>query len=88
MAGHSLTLPQTLGLGDEEALGFDPDPGLPQNLDLGISDADVSAVAQCLSLKGCTDLNREQKQAIAAMLCGAGRQLPFVLFGPPGVADG
>ncbi len=31
-------------------------------------------------------LNAEQRQAIAAVVCGAGRAMPYALFGPPGKA--
>lgn len=39
-----------------------------------------------IAIKGKTQLNLEQRSAVAAMMCGAGRsgQPPFVLFGPPG----
>lgn len=46
-------------------------------------------VAKTLSILGPTNLNQEQRFAIAAVLCGAGKAsspaaAPFVLFGPPG----
>lgn len=44
----------------------------------------LKADASALQLKGRTDLNPEQRMAVAAMLQGAGRTRPFVLFGPPG----
>ena len=39
-----------------------------------------------IAIKGKTQLNLEQRSAVAAMMCGAGRsgRPPFVLFGPPG----
>ncbi|GLI68259.1 hypothetical protein VaNZ11_012614 [Volvox africanus] len=50
----------------------------------GRTDEELAAVAATLRLVGGTALNPEQRLACAAMLCGAGRDLPFVLFGPPG----
>ncbi|GIL79433.1 hypothetical protein Vretimale_18310 [Volvox reticuliferus] len=50
----------------------------------GYTDEELAAVAAKLRLVGGTALNPEQRMACAAMLCGAGRDLPFVLFGPPG----
>ena len=49
------------------------------------SDA-ITEKQEQLIIRGNTDLNVEQRRAIAAMLCGAGRvgSPPFVLFGPPG----
>ncbi|GAB4815315.1 hypothetical protein N2152v2_002361 [Parachlorella kessleri] len=37
-----------------------------------------------LQEKGRQKLNAEQRAAVAAVVCGAGRTAPFALFGPPG----
>mgnify|MGYP001810928834 CR=1 FL=1 len=34
--------------------------------------------------RGSQRLNEEQRQAVAAVVCGAGRAFPYALFGPPG----
>ncbi|KXZ41162.1 hypothetical protein GPECTOR_704g854 [Gonium pectorale] len=49
-------------------------------------DAGLAELAAKLRLLGGTALNPEQRLACAAMLAGAGAgaELPFVLFGPPG----
>ena len=45
----------------------------------------VAAVAASMQERGSQRLNGEQRQAVAAVVCGAGRAVPFALFGPPGV---
>ena len=45
----------------------------------------VVAVAASMQERGSQRLNAEQRQAVAAVVCGAGRAMPFALFGPPGV---
>ena len=45
----------------------------------------VAAVAASMEEQGSQRLNAEQRQAVAAVVCGAGRAMPFALFGPPGV---
>jgi hypothetical protein len=44
----------------------------------------VSRLAAALQLRGATPLNPEQRLAVAALLAGGGRELPYALFGPPG----
>lgn len=46
--------------------------------------AEVEAIAGGLQEHGKRRLNREQRQSVAAVLCGAGGVMPFALFGPPG----
>jgi len=51
----------------------------------------ADAVAQASSVlqeRGSQQLNVEQRHAVAAVLCGAGRALPYALFGPPGESAG
>ena len=48
---------------------------------------EVEAVAEGLQERGKRRLNREQRQAVAAVLCGAAGVVPFALFGPPGKAS-
>ncbi|EFN55641.1 hypothetical protein CHLNCDRAFT_133825 [Chlorella variabilis] len=45
---------------------------------------EVAATVAGLQECGGQALNAEQRQAIAAVLCGAGRAHPYSLFGPPG----
>lgn len=47
---------------------------------------EVAATVAGLQECGGQALNAEQRQAIAAVLCGAGRAHPYSLFGPPGAA--
>ena len=44
----------------------------------------VEEEAARLQKKGRQKLNAEQRAAVAAVVCGAGRTAPFALFGPPG----
>ena len=44
----------------------------------------VAAVAATLKERGKQRLNAEQRSAVAAVVCGAGRAYPYALFGPPG----
>ncbi|KAL4423314.1 hypothetical protein ABPG77_006109 [Micractinium sp. CCAP 211/92] len=45
----------------------------------------VAKVAGTMRERGSQrPLNAEQRQAIAAVVCGAGRAMPYALFGPPG----
>jgi hypothetical protein len=44
----------------------------------------VAEVAANMQERGSQRLNAEQRQAVAAVVCGAGRAMPFALFGPPG----
>ncbi|KAL4430622.1 hypothetical protein ABPG75_005878 [Micractinium tetrahymenae] len=45
----------------------------------------VAQVAAGMQERGSQrPLNAEQRQAIAAVICGAGRAMPYALFGPPG----
>lgn len=44
----------------------------------------VAAAAAGLHERGPRRLNAEQRQAVAALVCGAGRGGPFALWGPPG----
>ena len=44
----------------------------------------VAEAAARLQEKGRQKLNAEQRAAVAAVVCGAGRSVPFALFGPPG----
>jgi hypothetical protein len=59
-------------------------PTKPQGPSKAEYTASVAAAAKALQQLGKTALNEEQKDAIAAVLCGDGRELPYVLFGPPG----
>ena len=54
--------------------GFQISPGL------------ISETEKHFTLRGPTELNIEQRRAVACMLCGSGRvgSSPFILFGPPG----
>ena len=62
-------------------------PVPPQRLaELAPKAADVAAAAAALQEGGCRPLNAEQRQAVAAVLCGGGRSAPYALFGPPGAA--
>jgi len=53
-----------------------------QNADQSVES--LAQLAASLKLLGPTPLNPEQRMAVAAMLAGSGRSLPFSLFGPPG----
>eukprot|EP00887_Chlorella_sp_A99_P008046 scaffold12.g8046.t1 len=44
----------------------------------------VAAAAAGIVEAGSCRLNSEQRQAVAAVVCGAGRAAPYALFGPPG----
>ena len=48
----------------------------------------VAAATAGLQERGAQRLNAEQRQAVAAVVCGAGRAFPFALFGPPGARAG
>ncbi|KAI7838701.1 hypothetical protein COHA_007499 [Chlorella ohadii] len=45
---------------------------------------DVAAAAAGMQERGRQRLNGEQRTAVAAVVCGAGRAYPYALFGPPG----
>ncbi len=45
---------------------------------------DVAAAAAGIQERGRQRLNGEQRTAVAAVVCGAGRAYPYALFGPPG----
>ena len=44
----------------------------------------VAETAAGMKERGRQRLNAEQRQAVAAVVCGAGRAYPYALFGPPG----
>lgn len=44
----------------------------------------VAAAAAAMQERGRQRLNAEQRSAVAAVVCGAGRAFPYALFGPPG----
>jgi hypothetical protein len=70
--------------GSYAAAAASKQPAQPQGPSKADYAASVAAAASGLQQLGKTALNTEQKGAIAAVLCGDGRELPYVLFGPPG----
>ena len=63
-----------------------PAASLPEAQRLQPTTGAVAETSASMRECGKQPLNPEQRAAVAAVVCGAGRAAPFTLFGPPGEA--